>query len=151
MRRTTREGRGGLGEAHEDLLGDVGTIGDGPDGVPHVQGDVDTEEEEDNHNEASSNILNNSNISKRRKIEKINHNWTEDDLPAGWIRAAKVGCRGKKYGTLYLQRTLLHKAFWYRVKVCCIPNVSTLTWSYLGSQGRYQKSVFLQMFFFHYQ
>ena len=74
MRRTTREGKGGLGEAHEDLLGDVGTMGDGPDGVPHVQGDVDTEEKEDNHNEASSNILNNSNISKRRKIEKINHN-----------------------------------------------------------------------------
>ena len=76
-------GEGGLGEAHEDLLGDVRTMGDGPDGVPHVQGDVDTEEKEDNHNEASSNILNNSNISKRRKIEKINHNWTEDDLPAG--------------------------------------------------------------------
>ena len=78
MRRTTREGRGGWGR-----LGDVGTMGDGPDGVQQVQGDVDTEEEEDNHNEVSSNILNNSNISKRRKIEKINHNWTEDDLPAG--------------------------------------------------------------------
>ena len=71
---------GGLGEAHEDLLGDVGTMGDDPEGVQHVQGDVDTEEKEDNNNEASSNILNNSNISKRRKIEKINHNWTEDDL-----------------------------------------------------------------------
>ena len=56
---------------------------DGPDGVLHVQRDVDTVEEEDNHNKASSNILNISNISKRRKIEKINHNGTEDDLPAG--------------------------------------------------------------------
>ena len=65
---------GGLGEAHEDLLGNDGTMGDGPDGVQHVQGDVDTEEEDDNHHEASSNILNSSNISKRRNIEKINHN-----------------------------------------------------------------------------
>ena len=72
MRRTTREA--------QRPACNVGTMWDGPDGVPHVQGDVDTEEKEDNHNEASPNIPNNSNISKRRKIEKINHNWTEDDL-----------------------------------------------------------------------
>ena len=77
-------------------------MGDGPDGVPHVQGDVDTEEKEDNHNKASSNILNSSNISKRRRIEKINHNLTEDDLPAGQ-ELPKSDVEAKKWNIVFMK------------------------------------------------
>jgi len=36
----------------------------------------------------------------------------------------------------------------YKWDIWYFVNVSILTWSYFGSQGRYQKSVLLQMFFF---
>ena len=33
-------GKGEQGEVQEDLLDDVGTMGDGPDGIPDVRGDL---------------------------------------------------------------------------------------------------------------
>ena len=47
---------GEQGEVQEDPLDDIGTMGDGPDGIPDVRGDLDTEEEEDYHNEADVQI-----------------------------------------------------------------------------------------------